>query len=689
MEIDEDLIDYFCGDIEHEDIVVKFQEVYPHEDVNLLHCMAVHCDEDVHVPNCLERDMDTRCCTHGEYHPIITTLSNKHVGLVKELIHTYGVNDYMRVWKGTIHDNDHVSDKPQSAFDIILEYDNLALLKVMLRFYQGHLYPILRVIKQKYPQATKCFYAVKELMKIYNHGKHVSLKFPGEEDHNRMDHEEDCDEMDHEDEDHGEMDHEEYEDFLNSIYTPNERKMFHEIIIRNSVSGCWKSDILNRIFLDVINVACYRDGLNNDLLKVSALCMLKDLGHEQPENECPNCKHLICSQNNESRNRNTESESANQNNKPESKTIDVEDLFGNLTDHQKMIRHLCRAALLELKDENKYNENTDVIKHGIFYQHEDLFLAIVKYVCNHLVDRLDFAAINEALLTRTMMTQMFLEYGVEDDRAIEELKKDEPLSTMTMTQKIFSQLHELKWPPQEIETSKNDKHNTTVQLVKRHLQTLLAYGFLNPNAIDLIYLIDIHRNIVSICLPLLNSQSHYKLRLECQEQKRELEGKCKEKKDEGRMQALTGLIEKCNKSVVASLQEMCTRNLYRIMKKEEKSLPIEVASMDLSKEQKKYLTLGVEPFSTDVESNNQNMESESNRQNMESESNRQNMKSESSRQNMGIESNNQNMKNESNRQNMESESSTQTTEAAAHNQNIKELRYEEEEYIIEWTECFQ
>ena len=106
------------------------------------------------------------------------------------------------------------------------------------------------------------------------------------------------------------------------------------------------------------------------------------------------------------------------------------------------------------------------------------------------------------------------------------------------------------------------------------------------------------------------------------------------------------------------------------MKKEEKSLPIEVASMDLSNEQKKYVALGVKPFSSDTqpasdqqntcwksykkcESNNQNMESESENQNKKSESNNHNMESESSKWNMESESSNQNMEREGSNQNKE------------------------------------
>ena len=420
-----------------------------------------------------------------------------------------------------------------------------------------------------------------------------------EEDHDEMDHEEDYDEMNHEeeefdekipdeedlDDDHDEIDHDDQDcykildeedheeshdeedpeedideeasheipDYLEGAFTLNQWKMLDEIILRRQFAGCWKSEELNRVILDVINVACYSDGLNGDFLKVSALCMLKDWDHKHPENACPECKHLVRSQNNESRNQNTEGESTNQNSKPESKAINIDDLYGSLNHHQQMIRHLCRAALQKLKDKNEDNENIDVIKHGIFCQHEYLFLDTVRYVCSHLVDCLDIAAINEALLTRTMMTQMFLEYGVEDDRVIEDVKLDYPLTTRTMTREIFSLLHFLKWPPQEIETSKYEELQMTVLLVKTHLQTLLAYGFLNPNAIDVKYLIDIHRYFVtSICLPLLSNESHYKLRLECQEQKRELEGKSKEKKDEGRIQKLTSFIEVCNKSVVTS-----------------------------------------------------------------------------------------------------------------------------------------
>ena len=198
MEIDEDLRKMFNdSEVEIDDIVVKFEEVYPHEEFNLLHCMAVHYGAaDFRVPICLQRDVETRCCTHREYHPIITALSNQDVEQVKQVICRYGLNDYMRMWKGTIDDNNRVCNKPRNPFDIILKYDNLELLKIMLEYYKGHLYPVFRMIEEKYFDSRKCSHAIVTLMNYYDHGHNASVKFPGEEDHDEMDCEEDDDELD-------------------------------------------------------------------------------------------------------------------------------------------------------------------------------------------------------------------------------------------------------------------------------------------------------------------------------------------------------------------------------------------------------------------------------------------------------------------------------------------------------------
>ena len=614
------------------DLVDKFKELYPHKDINLLHCILAHYDQgDTFLY--LKREKNTRFCTHQEYHPIITALSNGDGLMVEDLMSTHNYDHHMRKWKGAIdYDDDCMKEEPRTVLDIILERDSLDLLKIVLKHYKRHLYPILKIAEQNYPKAKECHGALVKLMEDYQQMRIA--------DENKI--------------------------------SPDSKLM----VWRNTWKGCWKSNILNHIIFDVIHAACYSDGLNCSFLKDSALCMLKDGGHTYPEDTCPECERLINSQSGKSRNQNTESGTTHQNSTSESKTQSASDWYSSLNHHQQTIRHLCRAALLTLKETNVNEENIDVIKHGIFCQHEYLFLDIVEYVCKRSVDRLDFAAINEALLTRTMMTQMFLEYGVEDDRVIEELGRHhmKGMKGITLTQKIFCKLHFWMWPPQEIESSENKEHQKTMTLVQRHLETLVAFGFSDPNTVH--ELLDICSDFVG----LLRTRRPYYYVATAHLLEEELgEEKGKENKDEDKIQQLEWTLKKQYICATASpsLKEKCRAKMHMIMKKEKKSLPAEVASLDLSPEQKSYMTLGVQPFFSDTqramksESSKQNMESESSKQNVESESNKQNMESESSKQNMESRSSKQNMGSESSKQNMESESSKQNMESKSSKQNME------------------
>ena len=311
----------------------------------------------------------------------------------------------------------------------------------------------------------------------------------------------------------------------------------------------------------------------------------------------------------------------------------LKDRYKRQNRHHETIRHLCRASLLKLKE-----RNVNLISLGEFCHLEFMFVDVVYFMCNQSFKRLDLKSIIEAFRTINLMTKMFLEFGVEDDRMNENWQGN------TMTQMVLGQLHKYKWLPMDIDPQTDKTHFTIVKLISEHLRSLLAYGFLDPNTISSDILFDIHpalQGFADQCISLRSSEQCDPSGVKFRELRQELE-QATQNKDESKIKRLKHIIP----DNAISMEEACRAQLCRDTKREKKCLPVEVSLMDISQERKQYISLGIQPvrpLSTNSKSiikkpkrirNHQNTsESRPKKQKMETDSNNQKIKEGTSNQN--------------------------------------------------------
>ena len=161
MEISIELINSFIDGEDSSHVISKFKELYHNEDPNLLHCFAAHFSK-WNLMLDLQRTPEMQLCAHGSCNPLTTVLGDQSMIGAAKCIEIYGwqIIDLTcsRKFKGVFNGN-LLMDKAVTAWDIILGFDNIDMLKIIMKEYRGHLFPIYKMAKAH--KASACQTAIK------------------------------------------------------------------------------------------------------------------------------------------------------------------------------------------------------------------------------------------------------------------------------------------------------------------------------------------------------------------------------------------------------------------------------------------------------------------------------------------------------------------------------------------------